>query len=200
MTNQELRQRLYGVVALATDYCVTLENASETPRNEFLVKMLNLLPRLYLEFLDIAPDARRGNSVDTDAEEESEYAFDEFSPVRLEEDEEPQYFSDYVDEDYYDSVRRHIEGLLGPDDVYLETFEEDMKYSDTPIGASISESLADIFQTLYNFISVVKDSEGEHLEPAYKECRENFTAYWGQTLCNVMRALNNVYFNYPERD
>ena len=86
--------------------------------------------------------------------------------------------------------------MLGPDDVYLETFEEDMKYSDTPIAASVSESLADIFQPLYNFISVVRDSEGENLETAYKECRDNFVGYWGQTLCNVMRALNNIYFNY----
>ncbi len=106
-----------------------------------------------------------------------------------------EFFPEYVDEDYYNNVRHHIGSLLGPDDVYLETFEEDMKYSDTPIAASISESLADIFQPLYNFISVVKDSEGENLVAAYKVCHENFMEYWSQTLCNVLRALNHVYFN-----
>lgn len=105
-----------------------------------------------------------------------------------------QYYSSYVDEDYYEGVRLHIETLLGPDDTYLETFEEDMKYSDTPIASSISESLADIFQPLYNFISVVRDSDGEDLEGAYRECRENFVSYWGQTLCNVLRALNFIYY------
>ncbi len=83
---------------------------------------------------------------------------------------------------------------MGEDDVFLETFEEDMKYSDTPVAASISESLADIFQPLYNFISVVKDSEGDNAAGAFRECKENFESYWSQTLCNVMRALNNIRY------
>ena len=102
---------------------------------------------------------------------------------------------EYVDEDFYDAVRRNVESLLGPDDTFLETFEEDMKYSDTPIAASVAEGLADIFQPLYNFISVVKESEGESIFEAYSECRENFDAYWSQTLCNVMRPLNNIKYN-----
>ena len=80
-------------------------------------------------------------------------------------------------------------------DVFLETFEEDMKYSDTPIAASIAESLADIFQALYNFIMVVKETDGQELAGAYVECRENFASYWSQTLCNVLRALNHLRFN-----
>ena len=55
MNRQELRNRLLGVTSLASEYCVTVENASETPRNEFLVKILGLLPRIYVEFLDIVP-------------------------------------------------------------------------------------------------------------------------------------------------
>ncbi|MDE5903320.1 MAG: DUF5063 domain-containing protein, partial [Muribaculaceae bacterium] len=121
----------------------------------------------------------------------------EYGSVPLEEeaDEDAAYYASYVDEDYYNSVRRHVEQLLGPDDVFLETFEEDMKYSDTPIAASVSECLADIFQSLYNFISVVKDTDGEQLEAAYRHAREEFVAYWSQTLCNVLRALNHIYYN-----
>ena len=90
---------------------------------------------------------------------------------------------------------------MGPDDIFLETFEEDMKYSETPIAASISESLADLFQPLYNFISVVKDSEGDKLVEAYINCKEDFISYWSQTLCNVLRALNNVrYSSSAEND
>ena len=150
MNETELRSRLLGVVALASRYCATLENARETERDVFIAEMLDILPRLYL------------------------------------------------DEDYYGSVRRNAEQLLGPDDVFLETFEEDMKYSDTPIAASISESLADIFQPLYNFICIVKDTDGESAPGAFRECKENFEAYWSQTLCNVMRALNHVRYNSTE--
>lgn len=195
MTEHELRSRLMGLTALASEYCMTVENAPETERNEFIARMLQLLPKLYLEFNDIRPDVRKESAADEDDNLSED--FDEFAPVSLEDTGygESAYYSDYVDEDYYENVRRHIENLLGPDDTYLETFEEDMKYSDTPIAASISESLADIFQPLYNFISIVKDSEGEELEGAYRQCYEAFCEYWSQTLCNVLRALNHLYFS-----
>lgn len=166
--NNENRQQLLRITALCSDYCLTVENAASQERDEFVRNMLTLLPQIYYNFITVEPE-----NVSLDEED---------------------YFPTYVDEDYYDSVRRQIENLLGPDDAFLETFEEDMKYSDTPIGASVAESLADIFQPLYNFISVVRETEGEKMMEAYTECRENFAAYWAQTLCNVLRALNNIYF------
>lgn len=150
--------------AHASRFCIAVENALDFTKEEFVGEMTRLLPAIYLDFND-----------------------PEIADSRLGEEE---YFSSYVDEDYYESRRCALESIFGPDDVFLETFEEDMKYSDTPIGASISESLADIFQPLYNFISIVKDTEGEKSLEAYLACRDDFDAYWSQTLCNVMRALN----------
>lgn len=170
MNNAELRSALLSITALSSDYCAMLENAREMEKDEFIAGVLGLLPRIYFEFSDLSADEHMA---------EAGYG----------------YFQSYVDEDFYESVRRNVEMVLGPDDVFLETFEEDMKYSDTPIAASISECLADIFQPLYNFICVVKESEGEQSLEAYAECRENFVAYWSQTLCNVMRALNHLRFN-----
>lgn len=169
----QLKHRLIGLTAIATGFCLALQDTARFDKETFVDEMLLSLPRIYLEFAEI--------NADTDADDISDF------------------FSSYVDEDYYESIRRHIEILLGPDDSYLETFEEDMKYSDTPIGASIAEGLADIFQPLFNFISVVKDSDGENIFQAFAECKENFAAYWSQTLCNVLRALNNIKYNsHPE--
>ena len=165
----ELKEKLIAVTALSAEYCRTLELCHELSNEDFVNKMLNLLPRLYLAFSDVTVEA--------------------FSP-----EEENEYFESYVDEDFYESIRRRVEMILGPDDTFLETFEENMKYSDTPIGASISESLADIFQPLFNFVSIVRDSEGEKMEAAFRECKDDFESYWAQTLCNVMRALN--YLKY----
>ena len=97
-----------------------------------------------------------------------------------------------LEEDYYDAIRRRLETLFGADDTYLEVFEEDMKYSDTPIAAYISENLADIFQVLYNFIEMVKDSPTPMINAAIMAVKEDFSIYWSQILCNVMRALNNL--------
>lgn len=169
MEDLDNKSKIIGITALCAEYCHTLQNCSDYDQDEFIAKMLNMLPRLYLVFTDVAPES-----------------------VALED--EYEYFESYVDEDFYESIRRNLEHLMGPDDTYLETFEENMKYSDTPIAASISECLADIFQPLFNFISIVKDTEGERADAAYRECRDNFQSYWAQTLCNVLRALNNLRY------
>lgn len=169
MSKEFLRSRLLAVTAYASEYCLALENAKEVEKSDFVNTVVTTLPKLYLEFVDIVP------------EEEG---------IAIEEEQD--YFPSYVDEDYYENIRVGVESLLGPDDTFLETFEEDMKYSDTPIAASVSECLADIFQPLYNFISVVKDSEGEMIVKAYLHCREEFNEYWSQTLCNVLRPLNKI--------
>lgn len=190
MEREDMRRRLLDVTALAAGYCNAVETAGEYEKREFVASMLQLLPKLYIEFNDIVPC--RPNP---DNEEEAEDgSFDEFSMINLEEECMPGYYGSYVDEDYYENIRRHIGNLLGPDDTFLETFEEDMKYSDTPIAASVSECLADIFQSLYNFIAVVKESDGDELEGAYRVCHEDFVEYWSQTLCNVLRALNNIFY------
>lgn len=161
-------EKLLAVTALSAEYCRALESCRDMEPDEFISRMLNLLPRLYLAFTDVETEE------DPEAEEE--------------------YFETYVDEEFYDSIRRNAEAVLGPDDTFLETFEENMKYSDTPIAASISESLADIFQPLFNFISIVKDTEGEKLQAAYNECHDEFRSYWAQTLCNVLRAINHIRY------
>ena len=100
-----------------------------------------------------------------------------------------------LEEDTYDQVRRAAELVLGEHDTYLETFVSDMKYSDEPIGASISESLADLFQVMFNFIETVRDAASETVEDAVAVVKEDFDTYWSQTLCNVMRPLNSIYQN-----
>lgn len=164
MDIDESRVRLMRIVALAGEYCAAVETAAQFEKEEFVRRMLDCLPRIYWEFNDLTAGEAGGEI---------------FMPQ-------------YVDEDYYDSVRRAMETLFGTDDSYLETFEEDMKYSDTPIAASIAEGLADMFQPLYNFVHTVRDSDGEQLYEAFEACKEDFESYWSQTLCNVLRALNNI--------
>lgn len=157
-------------IALSNEYCSALENASQSTPAEFIAQMTRLLPRLYIAASDL--------QVDDDLWDEP-------------------YISPALDEDYYEAIRRGVESLLGPDDVYLETFEDDMKYSDTPISASVSEGLADIFQALYNFLEMVRDATDEQSQQAISAAREDFASYWSQTLCNVMRPLNHLRQNPP---
>lgn len=166
----ELRKSLFDATALVAEYCSVLENVREMERDEFVRKMLSLLPKLYSAFLD-------------------------FDISLLPEEQGDNWFRQYVDEDYYETVRRNVGSVMGEEDVFLETFEEDMKYSDTPIASSVSENLADIFQPLGDYLSIVRESDGELMADAFRECRSDFESYWSQTLCNVLKALNNINRN-----
>lgn len=160
---------LLAFIALANEYCQAVENAQNTLREAFVDEMLHLLPRIYITVTDIPAPAIVS---------------------------EASYIPESLDEDYYDSVRRKMEQLLGEEDTYLEVFEDDMKYSDTPIGASISESLADIFQVLFNFIENVKDAPEEIILESVDSVKEDFQSYWSQQLCNVIRPLNSIKYQH----
>ena len=157
-------------IGLAIEYCTTLANAQQYEQAEFVDSMLKLLPRIYISATDISI----GNEPEA-------------------------YIEPYLDEDYYESVRHHVEMVMGPDDIYLEVFEADMKYSDTPISASIAEGLTDIFQDLFNFVNNVKDAPQEQISDYVAVCKENFETFWGQRLCNVMKALHDIKYNHDNR-
>ena len=168
MSESILNTNAIAFIGLCNEYCTVLETAAEREQDEFVEQMLKLLPRLYIAATDLT--------------------------VNFIEDEEP-YLDNALDEDYYESIRRNVENLMGEHDVYLEVFEEDMKYSDTPVSASISEGLADIFQVLFNFLNTVRDSTDEVTAMAILSVRDDFRSYWSMTLCNVLRALNHIAYN-----
>lgn len=170
----DLSPNSLAFIALCNEFCFAVENVGDTAPADFVANMVRLLPRIYISASDLKPSMLLS--------------------------EEEAYIESYLDEDYYESVCRQIEMLLGPDDVYLEVFEEDMKYSDTPIGMSVAEGIADIFQVLYNFIVMVKDAPEEAVNAALVAVKDDFDSYWSQRVCNLMRPLNHLRFSVGKDD
>lgn len=168
MNEMKLTPNQLAFIALANEYCQAVESVANTEYDDFVNSMLHLLPRIYMS----ATDLPNPNLIDEEA----------YIPAAL-------------DEEYYDSVRRSLEMQFGEMDTYLEVFEDDMKFSDTPIAASISECLADIFQVMYNFTDNVKDTTTDTILLSLDAVKEDFESYWSQTLCNVLRALNSIRYN-----
>ena len=167
MENSKLAPNSLAFIALSNEFCSAIENAMEFEKEDFVAKMLKMLPRIYMTVTDID----------------------------IEESNEDYYALPYLDESVYDNLRSQLAALMGEDDVFLETLEEDMKYSDAPVSATISEDLADIYQQLYNFVASVRDVDTEAINSIIITCKEDFASYWGQTLCNVLRALHSVFYN-----
>ncbi len=155
--------------ALCNEYCSACENASTTGLHDFVGTMLRLLPRIYISASDLTDEG----------------ALDEGYINQ-----------DALEEDVYDAVRRDMEALLGEEDTYLEVFEQDMKYSDTPICASLAEGLADLFQVFFNYLETVRDATDDVVASAIVAVKEDFVAYWSQILCNVMRPLNSLCHSF----
>lgn len=164
--NSSLNPNSLAFIALSNEYCHALENIFDyDDRQAFIAEMLRLLPRLYMSASDIK------NTDNTDS-----------------------FIDSYLDENDYDTVRGNVSRMMADEDIYLEVFMDDMKYSDTPIGTSVSENLADIYQPLYNFVATVKDATDDTIAEAIIAIKADFDTYWGQTLCNVLRALHSIYY------
>ena len=154
-------------IALANEFCNLVENALDFEKEVFQAKMLKILPRIYMSVTDVD-------------------IVDDFSDC---------YISPALEEDVYDIVRSNLARLMEDDDTYLEVFMEDMKFSDTPITSCISENLADLYQEMFNLVASAKDVPAEDITSMIMICKENFANYWGQTLCNVLRAINYAFYN-----
>lgn len=153
-------------VAVAKSYCDFMDQLESLDKAGFVNTAVRLLPLLYQKALALPPA-------------ESRY------------DEDPEVFAT---EEQYMSLTAVIADLLGNDDAYLEVFHPEIRFSDTPVAAFISENMADIWQDLFNFISVFRIGYDETMNEALVLCRNNFREYWGQSLVNVLRALHVLEF------
>ena len=162
-TNQIVYDKsVIDFVTVAVECCVFLEQEELLPRTEWIDKMLKILPLLYLK-ASLLPVT---------------HVIDESPPAT------------FVREEDYSRVAAKVAELMGEEDVYLDVFVEDMKYSDRPVSGFVSENIADIYQDLRNFVSVYQFELTDQMNDALAVCRENFYLFWGQKLVNVLRPLH----------
>lgn len=154
-------------VAQATQYCIAMEQGEMPTRRVVVQSLRQLLPTLYL-------------GVNRVPEVEAEDYFEEVPEVVTEAD--------------YEYVRRRMAAIMGEQDDYLDVLVEDMKYSDQPIRKSISEDLADIYQSLRNFVESYKQGNEDTMLLALAQVREEYAQQWGAVLLNALRALHDVYY------
>ncbi len=157
---------------VAREYCVLAENASKYTKADLLKVLSQLLPMLYLKTAVLPA----------------------FEPM-LEGD-----LEDAVDEFAYEQIRQQLRLKLASSDDYLEVFDEEMRLSEEPIVANISEDLADIYQDLFNFCESYRMGIDEIMNDAICRAQENFRNYWGQRLCNAQRAIHNALYNSDDLD
>jgi len=151
-------------VTIANEFCATLESCEKNSRKEFLEKTQKLLPLLYLK-----------GALLPQVESELDDAIEKF-----------------VNEGDWEFIHTRVQRKLGPLDEYLEVFVEEMRESDSPILASISENFADIYQDLKDFLLSYRIGSLEIMNDALWGLKESFEQYWGQLSVNSLRAVHNA--------
>jgi Domain of unknown function (DUF5063) len=155
-------------VVACRDFCIFIEQADKPDIKKFIDDSHKLLPLLYLK-ATVLP------TLDSKYEDFNER---------------------FVTEKDYELVHRNILTKLGQYDAYEEVFDPGRKESIEPIGASISENLADIYQDLKDFILLYEIGSDEVMYEAVWACKQSFEIYWGQRLTNALRALH--FLRYSE--
>lgn len=157
-------------VTVGVEFCAFIENDKLTDRNEWIKKMLHILSLLYMKTAQL-PDFTQVN------------------------EELPETF---VKEEDYVRVSSGVSSIMGEEDVYLDVFIEDMKYSDRPISSFVSEDIADVYQDIRNLVSIYQYNLSEQMNDALYVCQQHFRLYWGQKLINVLRPLHSILYKVDE--
>ncbi len=177
MADEQLNPVVYSknvieFVTVANEYCKFVEAAGSEDVRIMLGKAQKLLPLLYLK-ASVLPE------------------FESSEELELEK---------YVTEVDYNFLQQRMMNLLGPYDDYQEVFDQDMQFSETPLTASISENLADIYQDLKDFILSYRIGDDQVMQEALWTCMSNFKSYWGQKLVNGLRAIHLLIYSQADFD
>lgn len=159
-------------VAVAKEFCDFVETTPQMQRRDFVQRLQKFIPLIYLKG----------------------------SLLPVSECEESGLTEDFVTEDQYNYLYNTIHNLLGEYDEYLEVFDDNMQYSETPVVHSISEKTCDIYQDLKNFISSFRCGIPEIIGEALWQLNENFELYWGKSCAGVLRAIHTVVYRIKEED
>lgn len=156
--------------AAAHEFCKYAEHAGEMKGDEILKILQRILPYLYIK-ASLLPAL------------------------------EP-YFEDgnekFVTESDWFRIHDTLKNKFGTADDFLEIPDDKMNVSESPVAASLSENMTDIYQDLKDFLLLYETGTQEVMNDAIWECKLNFENIWGQKLTNSLRAIHRFLYSGEE--
>ena len=149
-------------VKSANTYCELVSDVGDLKRSQVLLKLQELLPRLYLHAL----------------------ALPKLEPFYDEGNEK------FVSEEEYDHIRVLLATKFAYLDDYPEISGPESSDSGAPVVSYLSEDISDIFQDLKDFISLYRLGNNEIMNDSIWEIKLNFERFWGQKLVNTLRYIH----------
>lgn len=162
----QLKERV-EFITVSLETCSFIEQVSNYEKKDFISKLLKILPLIYLK---------------TSLLKIPKCNFEE-SPER------------FVTEYDYERVRLSVAELLGASDDFLTVYAPEIHLSETPVYATVSELLADVYQELKDYVLCCQYNDEMVQNDALNICLTGFSEHWGQKLLSIMQALHKVYYN-----
>lgn len=162
------------LTALAVGYVRLVAGAAESEPQTFVCNILRLLPAIYTGLIELKPYG----------DEEGGEDYDNYDTGAI---------LGQLTEEQYIAVSGAVSVLLGQYDTYLDSPAEDMRYSETPVAVSLSEQLADIYQTMADFATTIADAPAEGVPDVLADLKYRFHSYLADTVCTAVRACNLIY-------
>lgn len=154
-------------LTVSIEFCRFLENANDMEATEFRMKVQKLLTLLYFKALTV-------DLPDFTPNEDDEYDVDGF-----------------IDEFSYNNVRNNLHDILGSADGYIDMTPENNDLYDRETAAfTISEDLADIYQSVGDFAYISKQGDENLMIESLRKCIADFRFYWGVRLLAALSALH----------
>jgi hypothetical protein len=158
------------LVAVAHDFCSSLDKAEEYPRSKLLTYLQRILPLVYIRAALLpAPEVRDEGAIEH-----------------------------YVTEEQWEELFNRLREKFGEQDLYyyIDPLE---KINQDAVRASLSENLADIYQDLKDFLLLYQNPLVTFRENAVADCKRLFETRFGYRIVNSLSALHTLIYGSQEQ-
>ena len=157
------------MLTVANEYCLFLEKAGDYPLDQILSFLQKICPLIYLK-ASLLPE------------------------IKEVQDESAEHF---VTEENWEAILNSLQVKFGNNDLYYYLDLNEKSNLDA-VPSTLSETFADIYQDLKDFVLLYQKPQKSSMEYAVYDCKRLFETRFGFRLVNAQKALH--YLVYNEKD
>lgn len=161
-TEPQFSKQVIEMITVANEYCHTLENRTQYPREEFFLFLSRILPLLYI----------KGSLIP-----EVVVSF-------------PEATEHYVTEEQWEILFNDLKEEFDKQDAFWSM--QHGQYTDDPVKLSLSELLTDIYQDLKDFVILFQSPMSEQKINAVDEVKRLFDKRWGLNCTLALTAIHQI--------
>lgn len=153
------------MLTVANEFCLFLEKAEEYPLDQILSFLQKICPLIYLK-ASLLPE------------------------IKEVQDESAEHF---VTEETWEGILNSLQVKFGDDDVYHYIDLHEKSNLDA-VPSTLSETFADIYQDLKDFVLLYQKPQKASMEYAVSDCKRLFETRFGFRLVNAQMALHYLLY------